>query len=223
MNYTVLVPLKNEFEDLRGFLAGQVEKLGVRVHTGQAVDGSIIDQVKPDVVVMATGSRPIIPDIAGLGAAAVKTAEEIISGAPAGKNVIVIGGGAVGCETAEVLADRGAKVTVIEMLEELASDMEVPEKMVLMQRLGEKGVTFLTKTVVKEVKPGGEVVLQKDYQPQVLTGIETIVLAVGYAPATELEAVLKEKMVPYVKIGDCVEARKAIDAIWEGFFKAYEL
>lgn len=223
MNYTVVVPLKNEFEDLRSFLVGQVGKLGVQVKTGQAVDGNVIDQVKPDVVVMATGARPIVPDIPGLGSAAVKTAEEILSGAAAGKNVIVIGGGAVGCETAEVLADRGAKVTVIEMLEDLASDMEVPEKFALMQRLGGKGVAFLTKTVVKEVKPGGEVVLQKDYQPEVLSGVETIVLAVGYVPAIELEAVLKEKNVPYVKIGDCVEARKAIDAIWEGFFKAYEL
>jgi 2-enoate reductase len=63
----------------------------------------------------------------------------------------------------------------------------------------------------------------KDYQREVLAGIDTVVLAVGYAPATELEGQLAAANVPFVRIGDCVEPRKVLDAIWEGFARAYEL
>jgi len=223
MNYTILVPFKNEFDDLRSFQVGQVEKLGVRVKLGQAVDGAVIDQIKPDVVIMATGSEPIQPDIPGLERLQVKMAEEILAGAPFGKNAVIIGGGAVGCETAEFLADRGAKVTVVEMLENVARDLGMLEKALLMQRLAEKGVTLLTKTVVRDVNPDGDLVLQKDYQQEILKGVDTVVLAVGYRPVTDLEQVLAEKKVPFLKIGDCLEARKVLDAIWEGFLRAYEL
>lgn len=223
MNYTILVPFKNEFEDLRSFQVGQVEKLGVRVKLGQAVDGAVIDQIKPDVVIMATGSEPIQPDIPGLDRLQVKKAEEILAGAPFGKDAVIIGGGAVGCETAEFLADRGTKVTVVEMLENVARDVGMLEKALLMQRLAEKGVTLLTKTVVREVNPGGDLVLQKDYQQEILKGVDTVVLAVGYRPVMDLEQVLAEKKLPFLKIGDCLEARKVLDAIWEGFLRAYEL
>ncbi|MBN1613061.1 MAG: FAD-dependent oxidoreductase [Deltaproteobacteria bacterium] len=223
MNYTILAPSKNEFDDLRSFQVGQVEKLGVRVKLGQAVEGNVIDQLKPDVVIMATGSEPIQPDIPGLERLQVKKAEEILAGASFGKNAVVIGGGAVGCETAEFLADRGAKATVIEMLENVARDIGMLEKALLTQRLEEKGVTLLTKTIVREVNPDGNLVLQKEYQQEIMKGVDTVVLAVGYKPVTDLEGVVAGKKVPLLKIGDCVEARKVLDAIWEGFQRAYEL
>lgn len=223
MNYTILVPFKEEFGDLQNFLIGQVKKLGVRVSLGQAVDEAVIDRIKPDVVIMATGSEPIQPDIPGLARLQAKKAEEILTGALFGENVVIIGGGAVGCETAEFLADRGAKVTVVEMLENVARDVGMLEKALLMQRLTEKGVTLLTKTIVREVNPDGDLVLQKDYQQEIITGVKTVVLAVGYRPVTDLEQVLVEKKVPFLKIGDCLEARKVLDAIWEGFLRAYEL
>jgi 2,4-dienoyl-CoA reductase-like NADH-dependent reductase (Old Yellow Enzyme family)/thioredoxin reductase len=226
VNYTVLVPSKSEFEDLRRFQISQVEKLGVHVKLNQAVDEDVINEVRPDVVVMATGSQPIFPNIPGLDRAQAKTAEEILSGGEFGKNVVIIGGGGVGCETAEFLVDRGAKVTVVEMLEDAARDIGLLEKALLMQRLTEKGVNLLTKTVVREMTPSGDLVLQKeDYQTETLSlnGAYTVVVAVGYQPVTDLEKVLEKEKVPYIKIGDCVKAKKVIDAIWEGFLRTYEL
>lgn len=223
MNYTVLAPFKGEFDDLRSFLVGQVQKLGVHVKLDQAVDGAVIDQLKPDVVVMATGSEPIRPEINGLERLHVKGAQEILIGGSFGKKVVIIGGGAAGCETAEFLADRGAKVTVIEMLDEVAKDVGMLERILLLQRLAEKGVTFLTKTVVMDITPEGDVAIQKEYRWELLQGVDTLVYAVGYQPVTELEEVLRGKGVPYIKIGDCIEARKAIDAIWEGFIQTCQL
>lgn len=223
MNYTVLVPFKSEFEDLRSFLVGQVEKLGVQVKLSQAVDGAVIDQLKPDVVIMATGSAPIRPEIPGLERMQVKEAQEILDGEPFGGNVAIIGGGAVGCETAEFLADHGAKVTIVEMQDEVAKDVGMLERILLLQRLAKKGVTLLPKTVVTDVTPEGEVVIQKEYRQELLKGFNTLVYAVGYQPVAELEEVLRKKGVAYIKIGDCIEARKAIDAIWEGFVQACQL
>jgi pyruvate/2-oxoglutarate dehydrogenase complex dihydrolipoamide dehydrogenase (E3) component len=223
MNYTVLVPFKSEFEDLRSFLVGQVEKLGVHVKLNQEVDWAVIDQLKPDVVIMATGSAPFRPEIPGFEWMQVKGAQEILVGEPFGENIVIIGGGAVGCETAEFLADKGAKVTVVELLDEVAKDVGTLERILLLQRLAEKGVTLLTKTVVREVTPEGDVVIQKEYRQELLKGTNTLVYAVGYQPVAKLEEVLREKGVPYIKIGDCIEARKVIDAIWEGFMQTYQL
>lgn len=223
VNAIVPLPFKSEFEDLRGYQAAQVAKLGVHVTLGQSVDGAVIDRVRPDIVVMATGSRPIVPVIPGAEHTSVKKAAEILAGATFGQNVVVVGGGAVGCETAEYLADRRVKVTVVEMLEEVGRDMGMLDKALLMRRLGEKGVVFKTQTVVHEIRPGGEVVLMKEYRQEVIPAVDMVVLAVGYEPVTDLEAVLAAKNVPFVKIGDCAGARKVIDAIWEGFLRANEL
>jgi pyruvate/2-oxoglutarate dehydrogenase complex dihydrolipoamide dehydrogenase (E3) component len=223
MNYTVLVPFKSEFEDLRSFQTGQMEKLGIQVKLNHAVDGTVIDQLMPDVVVMATGSAPIRPEIPGLDLMQVKGAQDILEGEPFGEKVLIIGGGAVGCETAEFLADQGAKVTVVEMLDDVAKDVGMLERILLLQRLAEKGVTLLTKTVVRDVTPEGDVLIQKDYRQELLKGADTLVYAVGYQPVAELEEVLRENGVPYIKIGDCIAARKVIDAIWEGFIQAYQL
>ena len=219
----VLAPFKAEFGDLLSFQVSQLKKSGVTVKLGQAVDSTIIDQLKPDVVIVAAGARPIRPEIPGLHRLPVKLAEEILVGAPFGKNVVIIGGGAVGCETAEFLLDRGAKTTVVEMLDEVARDVGLLEKMLLMQRLLEKGVQFVTKAVVREITPEGKVVLEKDYKQETLAGIDTVVLAVGYASVDELTQVETDKNVPFIAIGDCVKPRKILDAIWEGFLKAYDL
>jgi pyruvate/2-oxoglutarate dehydrogenase complex dihydrolipoamide dehydrogenase (E3) component len=117
MRYVVLAPFKAEFGDLLNFQVNRLEKSGVTVKLGQAVDATIIDRLKPDVVIVATGARPIRPAIPGLDRLPVKLAEEILAGAPCGKNVVIIGGGAVGYETAEFLLDRGTKTTVIEILD----------------------------------------------------------------------------------------------------------
>lgn len=223
VNLTVNLPFKDEFGDLLNFQVRQVEKLGVRVELNRNVDEAVIDREKPDAVIVATGSRPIIPPIPGIDHPNVRGAEEILTGAPFGGNVAVIGGGAVGSETAELLADRGAKVTVIEMLDDAAKDVGLLERALLMQRLKEKGVTILTKTVVRDVTYEGDLVIEKDCLKETAKGFDTIVTCVGYEPVTEVSEVLKKKGVPFVCIGDCVKARKVVDAIWEAFEQAYLL
>jgi len=223
LNCVVLAPYKDEFGELKDFLVNQMEKLGVHVSTGQAADEKVIDRVKPDVIIMATGSRPIVPPIPGIAHKNIKNAEEILAGAFFEKEVVIIGGGAVGCETAEFMTDRGANVTILEMLDDVANDVGLLEKALLMERLNEKGVKIETKTMVKEITGAGDIVVQRDGTDDTIKDINTIVLAAGYQPEKGMQALLEYKKIPFFKIGDCVDARKVMDAMYEAFVTAYEI
>ena len=104
-------------------------KLGV-----EATD-RLISEAKPDVVVLAAGVVTSVPQIKGIDGAGVLTAKEVLNGARVGDTVVVIGGGLVGCETAEYLAKQRKKVTIVEMLDEVAGVMPLALRKMLLARL----------------------------------------------------------------------------------------
>ncbi len=222
MNIAAIPPHKGEIKELAGFLNSQVKDLGVHIAVGQEVDETVIDKIKPDLVILATGSRPIIPDIPGVPTNNVLTAKEVLSGASFGRNVFMVGGGMVGCETAEFLADKGAKVTIIEMLGRVATDMGLLARALLMERMKKKGIKIFTKKRVKEINPGG-LTLEDDGHIESIDHVDTIVLAVGYRSDRDLQKIIEEKGIPFYRIGDCSEPRDMKEAIHEGFLRACEL
>jgi len=222
MNIAAIPPHKGEIKELAGFLISQVKNLGVHIKLGEEVDETVIDKIKPDLVILATGSLPIHPDIPGVQHNHVLTAEEILTGASFGGNVVIIGGGTVGCETAEFLADKGAKVTIVEMLGHVATDMGVLTRALLMERLKQKGIRIFTKKRVKEIIPGG-LILEEDGHAETIDHMDTIVLAVGYKSDKDMEEIIEEKGLSFYKIGDCSEPRNIMEAIHEGFVHAYAL
>lgn len=118
-------PHKGGIPILIEYLASQMEKLGVRVQLGRKATPALIKGKKSDVVILATGAEPLIPEISGVDRAKVVTAQQILAGmTEVGESVIVIGGEFVGCETADFLADKGKKVTILrrgsQMAEKLA-------------------------------------------------------------------------------------------------------
>ncbi|GAI56383.1 unnamed protein product, partial [marine sediment metagenome] len=133
-----------------------------------------------------------------------------------GDKVVVIGGGVVGGETAEFLADKGKKVTVVEMLDDLAAGMERWHKQYLLERLDLLGATILTKTKAEAVQEEGLVVSTEAGQKQVLAA-DTIVLATGATPNQELYRELAGKVSEIYLVGDCVEPRRILEATAEGF------
>jgi 2,4-dienoyl-CoA reductase-like NADH-dependent reductase (Old Yellow Enzyme family)/NADPH-dependent glutamate synthase beta subunit-like oxidoreductase len=222
MNIAAIPPHKGEIKELAGFLISQVKDLGVRVKVGEEVDETVIDKIKPDLVMLATGSLPINPDIPGVENNNVLSADEILAGASFGGNVVIVGGGMVGCETAEFLADKGAKVTIVEMLSHVATDMGLLTKALLIQRMKQKGIKIFTKKKVKEINSGG-MILEEEGHTETIDHIDTIVLAMGYKSNMNLGKIVEEKGIPVYKIGDCLEPRNMMEAIHEGFLLAYEL
>ncbi len=211
-----LPPYKGILAELAGYFRTQVDRLGIKLELGREATVEIIRNARPDAVVVATGAMCAVPRLPGIEKAGAVDAVDILSGrAEAGATVAVIGGGIVGCETAEFLADRGKKVTIIEVLDNLAIGMERTHRQFLLDRLELRGVTVLTRTRVEAVQDEGLMVTTEDGRKRIAA--DTIVMAIGARPNQELYHQLSGKVAEVYLVGDCVEPRGIYEAIAEGF------
>lgn len=184
---------------------------------GETATWWTIRETKPDVVVLATGATPIIPKIPGVKREIVTTPWRVLFGRKkTGRRVAVVGGGRVGCETAEFLAQRGRDTTILEAKEDIADDKGMESRKLLIRRLKESGVEVLTHSTVTEVREE-TVILWPGGVEERLHGIDTVVLAVGSKPADELLDPLRQSGIEVHAVGDCVEPRNMFEAIHEGF------
>jgi len=221
----VIPPFKQELALATKYLATQVEKAGVKVELSREVTPALVEELKPDVVIVATGGAPLIPaDIPGAGKDLVVTAWDVLAGkVVAGRSQVIVGGGMVGCETAEFLADPGdclytggrTAVTIVELLDDIAMDVSVEERMLLLQRLRAKEVRIITSAKVKEILDDG-VVIVRGGQEEAIRDKDRVILAMGTRPIDELSSRLKDKVAEVYVIGDAKEPRKALEAIHEG-------
>lgn len=192
------------------------QKYGVSFKLGTEVTADLIEQEKPDVVILATGSVPLMPRIKGIENPRFLRAIDIIDGkSQAGEKVLVIGGGMVGSETAEFIAERGSSVTILEMLPTIARDVPDGPRMYLIARLDEYGVKAITGAKVTEFYDDGVTYLA-DGKEEVLAGYDSIVLAMGSCSYNPLEDKIRDKVPEVYVIGDAIKARKAISATEEG-------
>ena len=216
-------PHKSGLERLTDYLRTQVDRLGVKVKLGREATPAIIEEARPDVVILATGVIPAIPPIPGVDKTIVVTAGEILEGkTAAGQKVVVIGGALIGCETANFLAERGRKVNLIEILPELPTENEKPYADLLVKELQEKGVVILTGVKEEKITDEGVEIIDKGGKTQKLEA-DTIVIAAGSRPNKELFKMLEKKFPAIYLAGDCVEPRKIIEAIAEGSRIAQEI
>jgi 2-enoate reductase len=147
-----LIPLsvpdfKLDFRLLKNYLAGQIKKLGVKIELGIEATPEMIQKINPEVLIIATGARPVMPEIPGIHRQTVVTAFNVLSGKQqAGRNVAVIGGGLVGCETALYLSQTGREVVIVEPGEAMAPDEFEFNRKDLLWALNHAGALLLTGT-----------------------------------------------------------------------------
>jgi 2,4-dienoyl-CoA reductase-like NADH-dependent reductase (Old Yellow Enzyme family)/thioredoxin reductase len=203
----------NEFID---YLERRVRVLGVSVALEREFTPDLLVGEKPDGIIVATGAFSRLPDWKGVCDSQPLTVDNVLSNdAAVGQNVLVIGGGGNGTEIADYLSEKGKNVTIVEMLETLASDLVVHLQHFLIQRLRQKGVTFLTSTRVLELGKGFAIVEDASGRRK-LEGFDTIVLAIGQAPNNTVYQALKGKIAELYVIGDASQPREIIDAVYEG-------
>ncbi len=188
-----------------------LQRLGVEIRLGSELTPEVVRELSPDVVIVATGSAPLLPDIPGTERDNVVTAQDVLSGALVGPRVVVIGGGLVGCETADYLAQQGKDVTIVEMLRHTARDVSPAARYFLRRRLKERNVKMLTSTPVKAITAQG-VVISSDGEERTLEPVDTVVLATGARSVNDLEAVTELVPEVYV-IGDAASPGKMLQAV----------
>jgi 2,4-dienoyl-CoA reductase-like NADH-dependent reductase (Old Yellow Enzyme family)/thioredoxin reductase len=195
----------------------------IKVILNTKVDRELIEKEKPDTVIIATGGKSQALKCPGNDKEKVVSAFDFLAGkATVGDSVIVVGGGLVGAETAQLLAEQGKKITIVEMDTRIARTMDPATLFWVLEKLGEEKATILTETTVKEVTDSGAIAVDKDGKETELTA-DSVMVAIGTVPDTELEDSLAGINTDVYTIGDASEVHKIMHAISDGFHLAKEL
>lgn len=213
-------PGKAEMKAAAFEMAEQVEKL-VKVYKNTKVDAQMLKDADVDAVILAIGSSPITIKLEGMDKLQHASAPEVLRHevCPKGK-VAVIGGGLVGLETADTLATDGCDVTVLEMKDEIGSDLGSLRKIAVMMKLQQMQVKMLPNSKVCKFTEEGIVL-----EDETLVPCNCAVFAVGFASNDShlLVEECEKRQIPCRVIGDAKSARRALDAIAEGFEAARTL
>lgn len=205
------------------YLMRQCVKYGVKIHLNCEMTAEKIKGLAPDAVIIATGSNNLVPKIKGLDPAAVLDPTDVLLGKViTGKKVLVAGGGLVGAETADFLAEQGRCVTVIEMKDGLALERDPYARPILLDSLKKAEVEVHTDSAIQEFFPDG--VAYRDLSDpnapvKELRRFDSIVLALGHASNNTLESKLKDSIKEVYVIGDA----KVSGFVWGATYEAVEL
>lgn len=210
---------KGELATVIASYKAQCDKNGVKFVMNTEVDEKLIADVAPDAIVLATGSRPLMPPINGIDGANVMTAEDVLYGK---RDIlpgptVVCGGGEVGAETAEFIAGSSYfPVMLVEMQPRILGNMMSANAPVLMELLAKRNVQIITNAKVSEISEKG--VSYVDAQGNTVTLPATnVVAAFGYKAYNPLEDVANKYAKEVYTIGSAVKAGNAMAAIQEGY------
>jgi 2,4-dienoyl-CoA reductase-like NADH-dependent reductase (Old Yellow Enzyme family)/thioredoxin reductase len=217
-------------EDMRRYLDWAIhttlETPGLTVKLSTEATPGRIKAEKPDTLIIAVGSEPLIPQIPGLERENVVWAGDVVSGkAIVGDRVVVAGAGLTGSETALSLAQQGKKVTLIDRLplEEVDADISAINILTLRKMLKELNVVTKPEMKLEAITASGVVVSDKN-SIQIELHCDTVVLSLGVEPRTEIVNLLGNLVSETYVVGDCNGHRSSLlKAVSEGFFAAMEI
>lgn len=225
------VPIaKQDLTRLIQYMARRLEGAGVEVRLNCAVDQAMLEgEFKGYEVIAGAGAQPIVVP-AFTGFKQWMTADDVLAGrAFPGRKIVVIGGGSVGCETADYLAPlvndlypRNREITLLEMAPGVMASESGPGRSLLVQRMMAKGVQMICGAKVEKVDESS-IWYTKDGQQHCIADADTLVLAMGYKADPALEEMLKAAGASYHLIGDANKVGTIKDAIGAGYETAKAL
>lgn len=221
LRFTDSDSLKHDLRRFKNFLISMVAKKNIRVLLNTEADRALVKQLKPDHIIVASGSRPIVPAVKGIDkafhATEVYFKPEIIKGA----EIVIIGGGLVGIETGLHLMNTGKRVTVLEMTADTASDAGPVYKIGMMWKASQLGLNIITEARALEVSDTG-VTYEKEGAEHVVTA-STVLYATGMKSCDELYFELYNTAPHVDMIGDCRTVGKVAGAVHSGYFAALDV
>jgi len=209
-------PRKEELKDAAIAMGEMAKREGVEIRFSTPVTPEVIAEIKPEEVIIALGADPIKPNIPGSNLPHVTNSHDILAGnTTASGNVVVIGGGLVGLEVAEHLAEKADRITVVEMLEQVAKDLGQLRKICVMESLHHSGINTITSAKCVEIKED-VVIIEKDGNLQEIP-CSSVVIAIGARSrnSDDIKAYCDENKIPHYTIGDALRARRALNGTAE--------
>ncbi len=226
------IPDKKRLSDFPNYMIHRTNKLrNLFAFTNTEADVDFIRSLKPDLIVNATGSSPLLPPIAGLQENIDKEGSRVysilnmiehVTEYPedlSGKKVVVIGGGAVGLDVVEFFAPRGADVSIVEMMPVIGNGIDPVSKVDIHTLMKKYGVVQMPNTALKEVCPDHFLVETAD-------GLKELPFDYGFVclgmkaehPVLQKlkDAFEDDPSIEIVNIGDSVRARRIIEGTEEG-------
>lgn len=213
-------PGKKEMEDAAIEMAKQTERI-CKIHLNTKVTPEMIEEKKPDHVIIATGALPIALRLDGEDQIHHVQANDVLMGKEKLSGYIaIIGGGLVGLEAADYLATQGCKVTVLEMKDKIGADLGSLRQIAVMMKMNQLKVELKPSSKVNSLSKEGVVLESGQTIP-----CEHVVYAVGSKSVdnSELCSMMDKLSIPYQIIGDAKAARRALNAIEEGYYAAMEV
>jgi 2,4-dienoyl-CoA reductase-like NADH-dependent reductase (Old Yellow Enzyme family)/thioredoxin reductase len=220
------LPYKEEFADLIRYQQVQLQRTGVKAHLNTQVTSETIAAEKPDAVVIAIGARPIVPPFPGLKETRWMTAYDLLDGRAevSTATAFIVGAGTTGIETAEYLSRRGIRSIVVKRRPEIGDKLDPLVRTLLMRRLELLGVEVRTgvEVVRFETNEQGQTTVvarlwpHHEEAPEIRFPAQTVIIAMGLRADHSLADTLADRPDVYT-IGDYVEPRDVLDAVYEGF------
>lgn len=218
-NIAALPPYKGELVTFIKWQVDECQRLGIEIKYNTPFKEN--DASNYDEVIVATGCKPFMPPIPGHQQENVVQANDVLKqDAPFGKNVVVLGGGSVGVETAEYMAFSGSNVTIVEMREDILIGLERETWIMLKDAVKEYRMNVYTDSKVMKIE-NDQVFIERKGKEIVLDEIDTVVVAAGSKSINNLVEPLKQKGVKVTVVGDAKQVRNGLSAVYEGYMAGY--
>lgn len=210
-------PGKSEYTSFLGWQRVMLEKYNVSVKLNTEATPELMQKLAPDEIILASGARDLIPPISGADMPHVVKAVDVLrERASYGQNIVVIGGGLVGAETADYLSEYSArKVSIVEMMPEIVRDGEPVPTYYLLKNFKKNHVDVYTSAAVKEIRSDCVIFEQNGAIHELKA--DTVVMAAGLRPNAEYTEAIKATGIPVVVVGDAASGKNGLKNIREGF------
>jgi 2,4-dienoyl-CoA reductase-like NADH-dependent reductase (Old Yellow Enzyme family)/thioredoxin reductase len=209
-------PRKEEMAEAAVSRGRQVVEEGIDVKFNTPITTELIEEIKPEEVIIAIGAEPMNLNVPGVNLEHVTNSHDVLSGkARVTGKVVVIGGGLVGLEVAEYLHGKAEEITVVEMQEKVAKDLGQLRNICVMESLFAAGIKTVTNAKCVEIKETAIVIERNGVTEEIAS--DSVVVAIGARSRAfdYISDYCDEKGIPCHAVGDAVRARRALDAIAE--------
>lgn len=197
-----IAPHKKEMGKILDYFKHSLRKSRVNVRLGQKADIKSMLGFKPDVVIIAIGSEPCLPNISGMDSGNAIAARYLYQGIEVlGSKIVIVGGGDIGCETAEWLTEKGRQITIVELFPKILRNMKKIPRNRLMARLSQKGINILTETRIKSMD-NEQVSLVGKGNKEFMVEADAVVLALPSSPDNDFIKQVNGKFKKVMRVGD---------------------